>query len=298
MSRLDSTNNGFGERLHESRIKEFHYRLPWRSQGIHPGHHKGMQAGPGLDFRSYEPLLRHTDVRRLDLRLSLKNPFEMPYVRVFNQRSTVVVYTIADLSGSMGFVGGTGKLRLLAEFTASAALSAHRTGDPFGFIGCDDSVRRDLLVPASNRTGTAWALVERLRKLPALSTGAQGLREAKTYLSARRSLVFLVSDFHLPAALIAEVLMSLSRHAVVPIVVWESEEYRRLPAWGLAEARDRETGTTTTLFFRPALRRRIAEAFDEHRRALMRLFQAHGCMAYFLIDRFDPDRLTEHFLRL
>ncbi|MGH8655974.1 MAG: hypothetical protein ACREYE_29030, partial [Gammaproteobacteria bacterium] len=62
--------NGYAARLQESRIQEFHYRLPWRSQAVHPGYHQGVQPGPGQDFRAYEPLFRHPDARRLDRVLS------------------------------------------------------------------------------------------------------------------------------------------------------------------------------------------------------------------------------------
>ncbi|MGH8534442.1 MAG: DUF58 domain-containing protein [Gammaproteobacteria bacterium] len=287
----------YAARLQENRIQEFHYRLRWRSQAVHPGYHKGVQSGPGQDFRAYEPLFKHPDARRLDLRMSLRDPFGMPHVRVFNQRSTVPVYAVADLSGSMGSLGDKGKLHLLAEFTAAAALSAYRTGDPFGFIGCDTAVRRDLLLPAAHRAGAAWDLADRLSELHLGAADAEGLREASRYVAVRRSLVFLVSDFHLPFALIEEVMASFSRHAVVPIVVWESAEYRHLPALGLAQARDRETGATRTLLFWPQLRERFRAAFAERRRDLTRAFIACGCTPFFLIDRFEANKLTEYFLQ-
>ncbi|MDQ3773516.1 MAG: hypothetical protein M3461_03630 [Pseudomonadota bacterium] len=289
--------DGYAAPLQESRIQEFHYRFARRSQAVHPGYHEGVQSGQGQDFRAYEPLFRHRDARRLDLRVTLRDPFGMPHVRVFNQRSTAPVYTVADLSGSMGSVGDKGKLQLLAEFTAAAVLSAYRSGDPFGFIGCDAAVRCDLLLPAAHRAGAAWDLADRLSKLQIRAADAAGLREASRYLSVRRSLVFLVSDFHLPFALIDDVLVSMSRHAVVPIVVWESAEYRQLPAVGLAQARDRETGATRTLLFRPQLHERFQAAFAERRRDLTRLFMARGCAPLFLIDRFEANKLTEYFLQ-
>jgi len=280
--------------LQEERIQEFHYRFPLRSQAVYPGYHRSTQSGSGQDFRVYEPWFKRPDARRVDLRLSLRDPFEIPYVRVFNQRSKVPVYAVADLSGSMG---SRGKLQLLAEFTAAVALSAYRTGDPFGFIGCDTTVRRDLLLPAVHRAGAALDLFGRLICLKAEATSAEGLREASRYLSARRSLVFLVSDFYLPRGLIEEVLASLSHHAVVPIVVWGSEEYRRLPSFGLAQARDRENGATRLLLFRRKLRERFQAAFAERCGDLSRLFTASGWAPFFLIDRFEANELTEYFLK-
>ncbi len=286
--------NGSSVRAQEGRIQEFHYRFPWRSQAVYPGYHWSTQSGSGQDFRAYEPWFKHPDARRIDLHLSLRDPFEIPYVRVFNQRSRVPVYAVADLSGSMG---SQGKLQLLAEFSAAVALSAYRTGDPFGFIGCDTTVRRDLSLPAVHRAGAALDLFGRLIHLKAAATSAEGLREASRYLSTRRSLVFLVSDFYLPRGLIEEVLASLSRHAVVPIVVWESEEYRRLPPFGLAQAKDRENGATRLLLFRRKLRERFQAAFAERCGDLNRLFTASGWAPFFLIDRFEANELTEYFLK-
>ncbi|MGH8608046.1 MAG: DUF58 domain-containing protein [Gammaproteobacteria bacterium] len=286
--------NGSPVCLQEDRIQEFHYRFPWGSQAVHPGYHRSTQSGPGQDFRAYEPWFKRPDARRIDLRLSLRDPFEIPYVRVFNQRSKVRVYTVADLSGSMG---SQGKLQLLAEFTAAVALSAYRVGDPFGFIGCNTTVRRDLFLPAAHRAGVVVDLLDRLIRLKVEATGAEGLREASRYLPARRSLVFLVSDFYLAPRLIEEVLASFAHHAVVPIVVWESEEYRPLPPFGLAQAQDRENGTTRLLWFRRKLWERFQAAFLERCRDLNRLFAANGCAPFFLIDRFEANELTEYFLQ-
>ena len=49
-----------------------------------------------------------------------------------------------------------------AAFVESLSWSAHRTGDSFGFIGCDTQVRNDLLMPQSRSRGVGTALLERL----------------------------------------------------------------------------------------------------------------------------------------
>jgi uncharacterized protein (DUF58 family) len=277
-------------------VQEFHYRLPWRAQTAKPGAHPGRQPGAGQDFQGYAPLTMHPDARRLDLRASLKDPFSQLQVRIFRQRGQIPVYVLADLSASMGFSGTHSKREFLTDFTAAAALSAYRRGDLFGFVGCDHEVRHDLWRPASHRRGVGQELAQRLSTLPLSGTSAEGLCQAAPYLSCRRALVFLVSDFHLPLAFVATVLRTLTRHDVVPIVLWSSQEYRDLPAWGFTDVEDRENGIKRTLFFTPALRQRFAAAFSERRRILQEICVAFGREPCFFVDRFEAEQLTRYFL--
>ena len=81
-------------------LKEFHYKIDWRSKSHLPGHHRSNQSGGGIEFRGNVPLLSSPDPRRLDIRSSLSDPFDQWFVRSFRQRSQVPVYVLADLSAS------------------------------------------------------------------------------------------------------------------------------------------------------------------------------------------------------
>lgn len=278
-------------------VPEFHYRISWRAAGVQPGHHRSTQIGGGQDFREFSDLIRHPDPRRIDLRISLRDPFERFYVRVFNQRSAIAVYAVADLSASIGFTSTKAKLDLLKDFCMSLATSANRTGDAFGFIGCDAGVRQELVMPATRRRGVAWELAERLANVQATAPSAQGLLEATRYLAGQPKLVFLISDFHLPLPLIESVLRALSQHDVVPIVIWDSNEFANLPAWGLTRTRDLESGRARLLWLRPSLRQKLMQAFSERQKALTHLFVAHGREPFLLLDRVDTEQLTNYFLR-
>ncbi len=276
-------------------IAEFHYTVGWRAPGAHPGTHAGAGFGGGHEFAGHVPFLANPDPRQLDIRASLHDPFGLPMARAFRQRVAIPVYVIADLSASLGFRGISSKLATLADFAAACAYSAYRTGDSFGFIGCDETLREDLFLPCRFHKGAAPELHERLRGFPARGRSAEGLHRAAPRLGRQRALVFLASDFHFPLAQVASLLDSLVRHDVVPVVLWDSAEYGHLPPRGLAYVEDPETGARRRLFMRPGLREKFREEFAKRREALTRLCAARGREPFFVVDRFDADGMTRYF---
>lgn len=278
-------------------IPEFHYRVSWRSHRAHPGHHRSVQTGGGNEFCGHAPLTAHPDPRNIDVRATLHDPFGQLMVRVFRQRSSIPVYVLADLSASMGFGGPVNnKVASVAAFTAAAAFAAYRSGDPFGFFGCDEQVRRDLQLPLRWYKGLPCEFQQRLAGLKTLGSSAEGLRAVAPLLGRDRGLVFLVSDFHLGHDETAAILDSLVRHDVVPIIVWREAEFRDLPAWGWIDLEDPETREHRRLFMRPRLRERFVNRFLERRAELVDVCLRYGRKPFFLGDRLDVDALTDYFL--
>jgi uncharacterized protein (DUF58 family) len=276
-------------------IPEFHYRVDWRSRSPRPGHHRSDQSGGGHEFSGHQPLISHPDPRNLDLRASLNDPFGQLLVRRFRQNSAIPVCVAADLSASMGFRGSAGKLDNLAAFAAAAAYSAYRTGDPFCFMGCDGAIRWELCLPLRWHKAVAPELFERLRGFIPEGRSSEGLHQIAPHLGRQRTLVFLVSDFHFALERLDDLLDSLVRHDVVPVVLWDSAEYERLPGWGLVYVEDPETGERRRLLMRPGLREKFRRAFAERRSELVRICGQRGRQPFFLIDRFDADALTRYF---
>ena len=279
-------------------VPEFHYQISWRAGGQRPGYHRAVGGGGEFEFHSHAPLLAMSDPRRLDLRASLRDPLGQWLVRVHHQRSSVPVYLIADLSASMGFTGRSRKLDVLADLTLATAYSAYRTGDRFGFIGCDARVREDFLLVPTVARGAGAQIAERLRRTAPDAASSDALLDATRFLTRQRSLVFLVSDFHFAVERAREICTRLSRHDVVPVVLWDAREVAAPGSGpGFAVLRDSESGEYRSLFLRSALRERIAQAYEDRRRALQRLFRAFGREPYFLIGTFDADAMTEYFFQ-
>jgi len=277
-------------------IQPFQYRLPRPVVGVFPGAHPGQMVGNGQLFKRHDTLIARPDPRRIDLRASLLDPFGHYQVRVQQQHSAVDVFLLADLSASMGFLGSHDKRRVLADMLLSIAASALDYGDSFGFIACNECVLSDCYLPASKHMGRIQALAERLQKLE-LQPGSAGLLQVQRYLPNHRALVFLVSDFHFPLPQLQAVLQSLSRHDVIPLVLWDQAEYNRLPDWGLFQLQDLESGKRRTLWLRPGLKRKIEQAFAQRRGQLQQHFRAFGCEPLFIENDYCPEQLAQYFLK-
>lgn len=274
---------------------EIHYKVAWRSRSSFPGHHASHQRGGGLQFQNHVPLIDAPDPRRFDVRASLRDPFEQIQVRVYQQTSAIPVYVVADLSASMGFSGAHAKTDVLADFVACISYSAYKTGDTFGFIGCTERSAAPMLLPPTVNRAAGADLAAQLRSRSLPGRNSEGLLGAADFLGSRRALVFLVSDFHLPFALLREVLASLAYHDVVPVVVWDPREYADLPGFGLARVTDPETARSRLLFMRPRLKQQIREIFAERRKLLSDIFTQHGRVPLFVGDGFDPAEVTRYF---
>ena len=276
---------------------EIGYRLDHRARGIHPGMHPGTETGSGLEPLAHGTLLDSRDPRRLDLLASLRDPLRRLLVRRYRQRASIRVCVLADLSASLGFRGRGSRIAILAGLVAALGFSAGRAGDAFAFIGCDEHVRDAFVLPPTRVAGAWIALAARLEAFTPRGRGSEGLLEALPMIGGRRSLVFLVSDFHFSLELLDAVLAGLARHQVVPVVLADSGEAEPAPGFGLARVVDAETGQERTLVMRPALRRRLRAEAERRRRELSRCFTAHGVDPIELQDRFDADRVNDYFSR-
>ena len=276
-------------------IKSFDYHIGWRSRGRNPGRHASTQRGMGMEFRGHTTLLSYPDPRRIDIRQTIRDPLEQVYVRLFNQKSATPVFVICDLSGSMNFGAKKRKIKLAAEIAESVAQSASEHHDPFGFIGFDEKVREDWISTTSFKSHHAIAMAESLKDFHPAPVDCKGITEVYRYLPRERSLVFLISDFHMPNEVLEEGLSNLLRHHIVPIVLWDAAEYRNLPEFGLANVTDAETGEKRTLFIRKELREKIVQSFENRREEIYELFMRYDMPPFYVEGEFDADSLTEYF---
>lgn len=275
-------------------MDEFHYRIPWRSGSAHPGHHRSRATGGGYEFHSHAPLIQAGDPRHLDIRASLSDPFGQFKVRQFLQTSIIQVQVIADLSASMKVAG---KPALLARLVASIAFSACRTGDPFACLGIGASGQAKIHQPPSRHRRLGLDSARQVQEVTFAGEGlaSEGLN-LSTYLGQRRSLVFLLSDYHFPLRHLERLLEQLHPHDVVPVVLWLQREWEPPVRHGLAQLRDPESGIRRLFYVRPALKRRLGEAFAKRRKQLTDLCQAYGRPPFFVIDEFRPDAFSHYFL--
>ncbi|MGF1645263.1 MAG: DUF58 domain-containing protein [Thiotrichales bacterium] len=273
-----------------------HYRLPARARGVHPGAHASTQIGGGFEFRGHVGLSRAQDPRRIDIRASLANPGGELLVRNFNQRASITVAIIADLSASMGAPEPDGKMKMLAEFTRDLGFSAGRVGDRFGFIGCAERALPEFLLPPAQHGRAFHALSIRLGAYVPNGHDGAGLIEACRYLGTTPGLVFLVSDFMIPDPLFDATLASLQRHYVVPVLLATQAEVDGPAGFGFLRVRDAESAFDRVLWLRPALRARIRDAHAAHRERFRQRCRQFGLRPLILLGDYHADRVTRHFV--
>jgi uncharacterized protein (DUF58 family) len=220
---------------------------------------------------------------------------EQVYVRIFNQKSATPVFVMCDLSGSMQYGVPHTKLTTAAEITRSVAQSATRNGDPAAFVGFDDELRDEWLCTLSARPHSMLELADRLENHLPNEVGAGALLDSARVLPRERSLIFLISDFHMPLEQLEEALLVMLRHHIVPVVLWNSTEYKDLPEFGVTSINDPETGERRTLFLRASYRQRILDTFAARRQAIEDMFMKFDMQPFFVEDQFDADLLTDYF---
>lgn len=285
-------------------LREIFYRLRQPARSRWPGAHRSRAGEMGFEFRAHQPLSMGGDARRIDVHASLRDPFGDWQVRLYAERVSVTVTVVADLSASMAYVGRHSKMATLAELTRALAWSVARAGDRFAFVGCGARIDAQWLQPPTRARGAGLALADRLaahRPAGAAAADAAALLDAASCLPRQRSLVFLVSDFHLPLPLVDQTLDSLAGHDVVPVILRDEAEYAAPAATrsghALVNLRDPETGAQRLLWWRPALAVRHAEQREQARAGLAALLRRHQLGSVVLDDGFDADRLTAVFHR-
>jgi uncharacterized protein (DUF58 family) len=276
-------------------VGEFHYRIPGRPFGTRPGAHASRAEGTSGLYRGLRPLLAHADPRRLDLRRSVTDPLGQWLARTMTERVAVPVYVVADLSASMAFGAGGGKRQTVAELAESAAQSAWRVGDPFGFVAADARVRESFTSPPMHSRAQGVRIAAALRATALEGRSADGLLDAARHLGRRRALVLLVSDFHFELAFTRRVLATLAGHFVVPVVVWDAAETAGAAPQGWIEVADSESADTRFLWLRPKLADRIRAAAAARRDSLTGLFRSLGLRPLYLDAGFSAERVTRYF---
>jgi uncharacterized protein (DUF58 family) len=279
----------------ENYAKPFEYVVPWKSASIQLGSHRGTQRGLGFEYRGNVNLVDYPDARRMDIRETIRDPFEQIQVRQFNQESTTPIYVLSDLSSSMQFTGKARKLDKAIEIATAVANTAYQAGDLFSFIGYNDEVLEDYTLPLSRDLHQSKSIIAYLQQYETMRVGTKGISEAPNFLSQDRSLIFWISDFHMPLTIIEKAMAAMSAHQVIPIVLWDDQEYRTLPKLGFSTMIDPETGLNRTIFFRKELKDKFVEQFELRKRDLDALFLKYESPALFVDGDYNAEVFSHYF---
>ena len=273
-----------------------HYHVRWRPSGHQPGASHGLVAGIGDQLRSVVLLRDNPDPRRLDLRASVRDPFENIWVRDFNLNSALKVIVLVDTSASMGYVGRVNRLHVAQEIAAQLALSAYRSGDAFGLFAAGETINKQCMLPPKANRG-AWLWVNHhFSKLVPQGKHADGLFASVPYLPQRRCLVFLVSDFRWQTGKLKQLLKKLSHHDVVPVMLQDPAEMDELPKSGIAILRDAETGAGQFVWMRTSLQKQMQELRAQLIKQVEDASRLYGNKPFVVKGEFNTALLTKYFM--
>jgi uncharacterized protein (DUF58 family) len=244
------------------------------------GEYHSAFKGQGMEFsevRAYEP---GDDVRSIDWNVTAR--MGHPYIKKYIEERELTVMVLVDFSGSERF-GTRGRLKaeLAAELAAVLALSAVRNNDRVGLLLFTDRVEH-VVPPKKGRRHVLRLIRDLLVFRPARrGTDIAGALEYAARMLRQRSILFLLSDFQLPAsagqaspaAPLATLQKTLrlvaNRHDIVAIRTVDTAE-ETMPDAGLLVLRDPETGDEVVLDTRSRVVRRRYEARAEAEAAALR----------------------------
>ncbi len=238
------------------------------------GEYLSSFRGQGLDFDDFREYQHGDEVRFIDWNVTAR--MDAPFVRKFREERELSVMIAVDVSGSADYGSvALSKREIAAETAAVLGFSALNNGDKVGlmlfagepllFIPPEKGSRhllrmiREILVARPAKPGTSVAeacdfLVRTLR---------------------RKSLVFLISDFHSDP--LDRQLGKLARkHETVALRVTDPLE-NRLPKAGRVTLIDPETGFETVVnTSNPNLRMAYQKLMKRQHEGVSSVFKKHG----------------------
>ncbi len=254
-------------------------RLEWtvirRLDGLLHGDYRSFFRGPGLDLADLREYQYQDDVRYIDWNVTAR--MQTPYVREFNEDRDLTAWFLLDLSASLDFGSRIKKQAISAEFVGVLARLFTRHGNRVGALCYGSAV--DTVIPARAGRRHVLRVLHTLLERPVAKpqpTVLETLITQAAQIMARRSLVFVVSDF-ISTPGWDQALASLAlRHEVIAVRLSDPLEHE-LPDIGLLLFEDSESGEQLFIDTHDkAFRRRFAALAEKREAALREAFANAG----------------------
>ncbi len=205
------------------------------------GQYHSVFKGSGIAFSEVRHYMPGDDIRQIDWNVSAR--MNDTYIKLFTEEREMTVLLLVDMSASGRFgTHGQEKRELAAELAAVVAFSAIRNNDRVGLIIFTDEVEK--FVPPKKGKKHVLRVISEILSFQPRHRGtkiAAGL-EFLGRIARRRAVAFVVSDFLAPQDSYERALrITAGRHDIIPVAVTDPLE-EILPAVGLVEMEDPETG--------------------------------------------------------
>lgn len=264
-------------------IKYLELKAGFIANEVLAGEYLSAFKGQGMEFSEVREYMFGDDVQNIDWNITAKMNY--PHVKIFQEERELTLMLMIDGSASQQF-GSVAKVkqRVTAELAAILAFLAIRNNDKVGLLIFSDGI--DHYIPPQKGRGHVWHIIQTIlspAKIRGRNTKLPLALEFLLTVSKRQQMCFLLSDF-VDVDLTTKALAIVARrHDLICVQVQDQRE-RQLPACGLLDLVDSESGQVVTVDtsnrqFRQQLQQRIVG----HQRQLEKIWRQQG------IDNFQID---------
>jgi uncharacterized protein (DUF58 family) len=208
------------------------------------GQYHSAFKGQGMTFAEFREYVPGDDVRAISWPVTARTG--KTHIKKFDEERELTLMLVVDASGSLDFgSGGYLKGEIITHLSAILGFAAAKNNDHVGLLLFTDQVEH--YVPAKKGRGHIQRILRDLYFFKPKSRGTK-IASAVDHLQGvlkKRSTVFVFSDFQ--DAEFAQSLRMISRkHDVIAVVVQDPAELA-IPAVGLIDLQDAETGQIVTV---------------------------------------------------
>ena len=204
------------------------------------GEYRSGFRGKGMEFDHIRQYTPGDDVRSIDWKVTAR--YDKAFVKQYVEEREMNLFLLIDMSRSNSFGK---KMEVIAELSATLALSAIRNNDRVGAILFTDDVEQ--YIPSKHGRRHVLSIIERILSAEPMQSGTN-IAKVLQYFNRRekkRSVVFLLSDF-LDEGYENALKATGSRHDLICVRVIDRAE-ERIPAGAIFRFTDMETGQTFVL---------------------------------------------------
>jgi uncharacterized protein (DUF58 family) len=221
------------------KIRRIELRTRRLVNSVFAGQYHSVFKGRGMNFEEVREYAPGDEIRSIDWNVTAR--MNAPYIKKFTEERELTVMLLVDVSAS-GMFGSIelSKRELAAEVASILAFSAINNNDKVGLILFTDEVEL-FIAPKKGRLHTLRLIREMLYFEPrGRRTDLAGALDYMNRVMARRSVVFLISDF-MDNGFEKALTVTGRRHDVVAMPVSDPGE-GVLPDVGIVTLEDAETG--------------------------------------------------------
>jgi len=256
------------------KIRHLEIKTKGLTRHIFSGQYHSAFKGRGMAFSEVRNYQIGDEVRTIDWNVTAR--FNDPYVKVFEEERELTVMLIIDVSGSSDF-GTTvrSKRELALEIAAVLSFSAVSNSDKVGAIFVSDRVEK-YISPEKGRKHALLILRELIEhKSKGIGTNVAEAIKYFTNTEKKRSIAFVISDFHDKNDYMHALKVARKKHDMVAIQTYDLADID-LPDLGIIPLYDAETGerawvNTSDKKYRESVKRlneeRLAISQKEFRRS-------------------------------